>query len=323
MNCIAIVSYITAGVGVLSFYFTSLLTPFLFLMRTFGIQYYIIRKDDEKTRAIIKKIQNTTINSITLFQCGNFYPSGFFINYNCAGYYNYVDVYDSVSAELHILTTVKYFNSIFETEKPSISFAENSTPSLSTQTLTIYLRTGSYTNIYYTKLRINVNDLKPLEQQADIVDSIYAKFNEKRRGVFFIYGVTGAGKSTIGVLVANKLNGTFCHTFNPSDPGDTLQHILRDSDPTEERPTIILLEEVNTLIRAVHNETIQRHKNVLTCIRDKSTYNTFIDDLILYKNVLIIMTSNETKESIDSLDTCYLRKGRIHGYYSMTEALPL
>ena len=323
MSCIAIVSYITAGVGVLSFYFTSLLTPILFLLRAINIQYYIIRKDDEKTRAIIKKLQTTTVNSITLFQCGNFYPSGFFINFNCVGYYNYVDSYDSVSAELHILTYHTYFQTLFETEQQTIVFTENSKPKLSTQTLTMFLRTGSYTNIYYTKLRINMTDLQPIAKQVEVVDSICSVFSTKKRGVFFIYGVSGAGKSTIGVLVANKLNGVFCHTFNPTEPGDTLQHILRDSDPTEERPTIILLEEVNTLIHAVHDNTIQRHKNVLTCIRDKSTYNTFMDDLILYKNVLIIMTSNETKESVDSLDPCYLRKGRVNEYYSMMEQLPL
>jgi len=38
---------------------------------------------------------------------------------------------------------------------------------------------------------------------------------------------------------------------------------------------------------------------------------------------VIIMTSNESKESIDALDPCYLRKGRVDGYYSMTEIISL
>ena len=141
--------------------------------------------------------------------------------------------------------------------------------------------------------------------------------------MFFIHGISGAGKSTIGFLVAHKVNGTFCHTFNPTDPGDTLSSLIRDSVPTDDSPTIILIEEVNTMIHALHDTKIQKHKNVTTCIHNKSTYNTFMDDLIFYKNVVIIMTSNESKELIDGLDTCYLRKGRVDGYYSMMEVMSL
>ena len=84
---------------------------------------------------------------------------------------------------------------------------------------------------------------------------------------------------------------------------------------------IVLLEEVNTMIRELHENRIQKHKNVTTCIHNKSTYNTFMDDMILYRNVIIIMTSNEDKSSIDAIDPCYLRSGRIQGNYSMPEAL--
>jgi len=325
ITCITIASYVTAAIGVLSFYFTSFLTPFLLLFHVIGINYYIIRKDDDKTRAIVKVLQKTSMNSITLFQFGNLYPSGFFINFDCVGYYNYVDLYDGVSTEIYILTSASYFEKLIKFEKTSISFSDKSSSKsvLTTQTMNIYLRTGSYTNIFYTRLRIDIHDLEPRGQQSDVVDSICKRFTEKRRGVFFIHGVSGVGKSTVGLLVANKLTGTFCHTFNPTDPGDTLQHILRDSDPTDGRPTIILLEEVNTLIHAVHGGTIQQHKSITTCIRNKSTYNTFFDDLILYKNVLFIMTSNETKEAIDLLDPCFLRKGRVDEYYSMMETLTI
>ena len=84
---------------------------------------------------------------------------------------------------------------------------------------------------------------------------------------------------------------------------------------------MIVIEEVNTLIHSIHEGNIQRHKNITTLIYNKSTYNTFMDDLILYRNVIIIMTSNEDKSTIDALDPCYLRAGRIQWNYSMNEAL--
>ena len=322
MSYIAILSYLTAALGVCSF-FTSLVTPLLFALQILGIQYYIIRKDDEKTRAIAKVLQKTTLTSISTFQCGNFYPSGCFVGSCCAGYYTYSDTFEGISVEIHLFTTPAYFKTLFHCEQVSVSFTDKKASTGPSQPLTIYSRTGSYTNIYYSRLRIDIQDLEPRGQQAEVVDSICSKFVHKRRGVFFIHGTSGAGKSTIGLLVANRLKGTFCHTFNPSDPGDTLPNILRESEPTDEHPTIILLEEVNTLIHEIHDATIQKHKNITTCVHSKSTYNTFIDDLILYKNVLFIMTSNESKESIDALDPCYLRKGRVDEYYSMMDTLTL
>lgn len=331
MTCFAFISYITAiGFGLLSV-ISSLLTPFLFLFQLGGVRYYIIRRDDEKTRAISKILQNTTMNSITLFQSGNFHPYGYFMNWKCAGFYNYTNSYDNISPEIHIFTTVKHFNTLFETEKVSVSFAVNkkitdaSTTAASTtapiQSMTIYSRFGSYTSIFYSRFKIDVEHLEPCGQQGEIVDSICKAFSEKRRGVFFIHGISGAGKSTIGLLVATRLKGTFCHTFNPTEPGDTLPILLREMEPSTDKPTIILIEEINTFIRAIHNETIPRHKNITTCIRNKSTYNTFMDDLFLYQNVIIIMTSNESKDTIDALDPCYLRKGRVDEYYSMMNVL--
>ena len=322
MSCFAI---ITAGFGLASF-FTPLMTPFLLLFRLIGLNYYIIRKDDEKTRTISKALQKTTMNTITLFQCGNFYPSGYFIGWRCTGFYHYMESFEGVSPEIHMITTPFHFTTISESEKMAVSFntdTSTKTEQPASKSMTIYLRSGSYMGIWYSRMRIDIRDLAPKGQQSDIVCQIGENFEKRRRGVFFIHGVSGAGKSTIGLLVANRLNGTLCHTFNPTEPGDTLQCVLRDSDPTDEAPTIILIEEVNTLIRNVHEETIHKHKNITTCVYNKSTYNTFMDDLILYRNVLFILTSNESRESIDALDPCYLRKGRVNGHYSMMETLDL
>ena len=261
MSYISLLSYVTAALGFCSFFS---LTPFLFALQAIGIQYYIIRKDDEKTRAIAKVLQKTTFNSISTFQCGNFYPSGCFFGSRYAGYYTYSDTFEGISVEIHMFTTPAYFKKLFESEKVSVSFTDKTTTTTITQPLTIYSRTGSYTNIYYSRMRLDIQDLEPRGQQAEVVDSICSNFTKKRRGVFFIYGTSGAGKSTIGLLVANRLKGTFCHTFNPSDPGDTLPNLLRESEPSDEHPTIILLEEVNTLIHEIHNATIQKHKNITT-----------------------------------------------------------
>ena len=314
------IAYFTAiSFGLLSFCST-LFTPLLFLMRIIGYQYYIIRNDNEKTKSISKKLQLLTYNSINLFQCGSLMPSGCFVNMRCSGYYVHNMFLDTISVEIHLITTPAYFQTLFESERTAISFkttdqSATEKPILTTdesaKTLTIYSRVGSYTNLFYSRLRIDVQDLESRGQQTEILDSIYKQFMKKRRGAFFIYGVSGAGKSTIGLLLACQLKGTYCHTFCPTDPGDTLTLLIRDTEPTDDKPTIILIEEANTMIHTIHNETFVRHKNTTTLIYNKSTYN------------ILIFTSNEDKATIDNLDPCYLRQGRVDNYYSMLEPLDI
>jgi len=302
---------------------TPLIIPILFFLYSIGIKYYIVRNDNEKTRAIVKSIQKTALSSSTTFQCGTFYPSGYFVNRNCIGYCDYNDAYEGVNAIIYIVTTPAYFEQISASEQVTISFSTNDTNKENTSavqkksSMVIYTRCGTYSGIYYSRLRTDIHDLDPLGKQREIVDDICQRFMSERRGVFFIQGASGVGKSTIGFLVAKRLSGVFCHTFNPTDPGDTLALVAREADPSNERPTIILLEEANMMIRSAHEGTVPRHKNITTCVRDKITYNSFMDDLRFYKHVLIIMTSNESKEDIDLLDPCYLRKGRVEEYYNL------
>ena len=329
MNLFTQLTYLTGGFGLLSM-FTPILTPILFMLRIFGINYYTIRNDEERIRLVIKYLQKNTTSSQIIYQYGNCFPSGTFISWNCVGYYHYASQREGGTGEVHIICSKDAFAKITEGPKVSPVFKQAVTETKEvkeaaeneTFPLMIYGREGGFTNLFYSSMNLDLQGLEPRGQQKEIVDDICQKFEEQRRGVFFIHGISGAGKSTIGLLVAKRLKGTFCHTFNPTEPGDNLHLLLRDTCPSEGSPTVIVLEEMNTIIHHIHEGNIQRHKNITTLIQNKSTYNTFMDDLILYRNVLIIMTSNENKSIIDTLDPCYLRAGRIHGNYSMNEALP-
>jgi hypothetical protein len=326
MSLVSNLSYFTGGLGILSL-FAPILTPLLFLLKICGINYYTIRNDEERVRAAIKVLHKNTISSTIIFQYGNFFPSGTFIGFYCIGYYTYANSREFGSSEVHIITTKDSFLKLVESTKVTSVFAKDKPideimkEEMEKEPLLIFGREGGYTNLFYSRLRLDVQGLEPKGQQKEIIEDICKIYKEKRRGVFFIHGISGAGKSTIGLLVAKKLNGTFCHSFNPTDPGDTLHLLLRDTEPSDETPTVIVLEEVNTLIRHVNEGVIEKHKEITTLIHNKMTYNTFIDDLILYKNVIIIMTSNEDKQTIDLLDPSYLRKGRVDEYYTMMEVL--
>ena len=91
----------------------------------------------------------------------------------------------------------------------------------------------------------------------------------------------------------------------------------------EEAPLIIVLEEVDILINNIHESTVRQNKDVPTSVHDKTTWSSFLDDMIFYKRLIVIMTSNTSKESIDALDTSYLREGRIHANYTMPNKLSI
>jgi hypothetical protein len=110
------------------------------------------------------------------------------------------------------------------------------------------------------------------------------------------------------------------------DPGDQIGYLinLMSSDSGDDDvPIIIVLEEADCIIQAIHKNTVILNKEVPTSVYKKTTWSTFLDDMIFYKNVILILTSNMSKDDIDSLDNAYLRKGRINASYSMNTPLQI
>lgn len=173
--------------------------------------------------------------------------------------------------------------------------------------------------MYYSDFKIDLSSIVPLGDQRMVMDDIIDKYKETKRVTAFVQGVTGSGKSTLGLLIAKELKGSYCHDFNPSEPGDSFKGFLRDSRGDSEIPSpiVIVMEEIDTLIKNIHEGSVQRHKNVTTSVHNKASFNTFLDDMVFHRNVILILTSNKKKEDIDALDLSYLREGRVNAYYDM------
>ena len=294
--------------------------PILFLLQQIGIRYFIVRNDEDKVKSVYKILEKKTVASKFSFQYGKLYPAGIFLGWNCIGYLTSNDRNSGASAEIHIFTTNSFFNKII-TEEAVIPRFEGK-PS-DQQNLKVLSKSGSYTNTYYSSRSLEVSSFLPQGDQAMITREIIDLYRKKRRVTVFLNGICGAGKSTIGLLIAKELKATFCHTFNPFSPGDFLHSLVRDAETEAENPLVVVIEEVNSLIRVIHEDKNILHKDVRTHVYNKSTFNTFLDDMPLFNNVILILTSNESKETIDLLDPCYLRKGRVDLYYSMMTPLVL
>lgn len=295
--------------------------PLLFLLYFVKVGYFIIQNDEEKIKRIFRFLEKNTISTRISFQYGKVYPSGYFIGWGSAGYYTMGNRNEGSSSSVHIFTTRAFFDRLvandeitLDTSKPASDIVKEK------ESITLYGRAGNYMSLYYTRRTLDVSDLVAQGDQVHILADIMKQYKKKGRATVFIQGICGTGKSTLGLLLAKELKGSFCHTFNPTTPGDSLHNLVREAEDfsdEDKKPLIVVIEEVNTLIRQIHANEIGLHKNIQTSVYNKSTYNTFMDDMMLYKNIVLILTSNESVEEVNALDPCYLRKGRVDAWYSM------
>jgi hypothetical protein len=318
---------IMAGIGFISQY-TPILNIMIILLKVFGLSTFRVRKDRDRIKGMLKVLDSETRSSSTIFEYGKARPGGTFVGWNCFGYYSDTGGRDDAEGEIMLFTTEAYFKKILDkssTDCSSVTFEHTISHSpKAKQEVSIWARRGSYESLYYSRLKVDLSMITPMGEQAYVVEDIMEKYRVKERLIVFIHGVTGAGKSSIGLLLAKELKGHYCNKFNPIEPGDNFQSMLRDIDieeDDEKPPLIIVMEEVDTMIETVHRGEVPTHKKVTTMIRNKSSYNTFFDDMIIHTKVIFILTSNKSKDEIDKLDTCYLRQGRINAYYTMMKPL--
>lgn len=316
------------GIGLLGQFIPIYYISVLFL-RLVGCQSYRIRRDKDRIKGITKVLEKETISTALVWEFGRVRPGGYFFGRECFGYYSDAGC-DSEVEIIICMSPTKFQKLMDETvvECNTLSFdlvPPNKRLPMNKKSLLVWSRAGSYTNVYYRSMQIDVSNIEPIGEQVDIIDDIVRRYKKRSQLTIFIHGVTGAGKSTLGLFVAKQLSGLYCHTFNPTDPGDTFENLLRDTetiDGEEERkPLVIVIEEANKMIRAAHTEDIHLHKNVMTQVKSKGTLNTFLDNMMFYRKVILIMTSNESKEDVDVLCNSYLRVGRVHACYSMMKAL--
>jgi hypothetical protein len=297
------------------------------IIRVLGFSLYIIRKDRDTIKSVLQILEKETLSSSTVYELGKQRPSGMFLGWRCFGIYSDSSSdYDS-SPEISIYTTEAYFNHCMKKSKTDTFFfaAEpvKGVPTKDEQRIKMWHRRGPYTSMYYHSVKIDVTDIRPMGAQGPIMEDIVNLYRRNKRATVFVHGVSGAGKSTLGLLVAKELHGTYCHDFNPTEPGDSLMSLLRDTDTDndENGPTVIVLEEVDAMIKSIHAGSVQKHNKVTVSVHNKTTFNTFLDDMVFNRNVILILTSNAGREEIDRMDPSYLRRGRVDAWHSMMEVL--
>jgi DNA replication protein DnaC len=282
----------------------------------FKIKKYVITGDKELTNSIMKKITNHIFYTEVSHINGRNQPSGYFIGKK---YYGYIEIKDGTTIELY--TKEETYNILMEqeeVEKEELEIDLDVKPKPVKNKINVFIRKGTYRNFYYSSIRLDLSHINPIGQQQSVIDSIKNIYNKTGRASIFINGIAGAGKSTIGYLLAKELNGAYCHTFNPTEPGDYLSNLMVDIK-IDDDPVIIVIEEVDVLIKKI-DKGFDKNGEIPIEIYNKTTWNNFMDDLIFYK-IILIFTSNTSKKELDKIDPSYLRQGRIDEYFYMDTSI--
>jgi len=203
----------------------------------------------------------------------------------------------------------------------------------SKQMTDFYNRIGScYYSLSYTKVSKDISNRYIIQEgtkQAYIVKDIVENYNKTNRDIeinmkgkkrfsnVFIFGNPGSGKTVITMLVAHLLKASYCDEFDPTDPGDNLPNLLEYVEVSKDHPLVIVINESDVMIHKVHYNLIERHKNIPISVSNKTQMNKFREKIEFFPNILLIETSNVSKETIDTLDPSYLREGRIDKVYNL------
>jgi hypothetical protein len=210
-------------------------------------------------------------------------------------------------------------------EEPEEGKEHGSKDRKSKKAVTLLVREGTFGWFDYTQTSFYPPTMKATAPQQGVLEKLLASFdeldvsgeNKKQYCTALLTGLPGAGKSSVPLILANELLKSkegvyFVDNFNPTDPGDSFDKLYSHIEPTKEKPMIVVLEEVDNIIRRL-KEGIPSHKSSPILIQDKPGWNSFFDNFGKgrYRNVFFVMTSNKPQEWFDGEDPSYFRKGRV------------
>ena len=278
--------------------------PFI-LVKLFGFQLYQIKEKSSIT-SILNKINLSSIST------DNDKPSGFFFGKWFIGIlYEKLTNYGEEKAEIWLLIKPNIL-------KLLLTGQENK--SHNNDQISLWSRSGNFWHINYVSRLFECSSMIPRKDQKDCIEIIVDNFKKKKTSVNYLSGDPGCGKSMIGILLAKELEGSLVRTFSPIDPGDNIENLYSIIEPTEDKPLIIVLDEFDIILDKIHHG-VQPHKTIPIQIRDKVTWNQFLDDinLGLYPNVIVILTSNISPGTVKTIfDPSYIRPGRIDNFFSLS-----
>lgn len=179
------------------------------------------------------------------------------------------------------------------------------------------MKRGWYGNIHFRPRDVDINNNNFNKTQEKLYENIMKFYNKNNYAKIFISGEIGKGKTYFSYLLAKYLKCFLCDGFDPTEPSSTLENVYSSVDHKYNEPLIVLIDEVDIILNKITQTEPLYHKKYPIMIKNKIDWNSFLDRIEygLYKNLILILCSNKTKEEIDNTyDKSFLRDGRINIY---------
>ena len=273
-----------------------------------GFRFYTVYNVNTQ-RIIMSKVNYSTKKD------ENNRHTGYFIGKSCVGYHN-----ESERLLICICTEKEFQNMKMQKTMPSTSETDIVGDDVSKkgedQCINIYYKNNHIEFVYYKSRMFNVSRFKSLPHQENVIQQITKTYNSSynKSVVCLIHGEPKTGKSMVSILLAKQIKAYYCKTYNPTDPGDSIDTIYNTCNPSLENPLVILLDEIDITLGKIHKQSLNTHNNkVLTEVSDKITWNQFLDNISIgfYPFMIIVMTTNMHPEKIKKeYDSSYIRSNR-------------
>jgi hypothetical protein len=165
-------------------------------------------------------------------------------------------------------------------------------------------------------------------QSAAVVDGIVSAFRATDpasgrslgQNRFVLCGKPGIGKSTVPRLVTERLkrtNDTYLYTLNPCTPGESIVKARDYAGLCTEDLCVVVIEEFDCVLDRLGKVHVGE-TTATAMVTDKQSWNNMMDYIAYVPNVLLIMTTNRSKEELrDLYDASLTRDGRVSAFFEM------
>jgi hypothetical protein len=241
--------------------------------------------------------------------------SGFFCGWPYLGWLQNSERFvGNIDRQIYIFTTQGTYDSLTADPNPPPSEGD-------IKKITILENTSMYYAPSYKPRVITIVKVPNMEQQRciDMVMHTYDTIGNKRNVTVFLHGGVGTGKSMTTLFIANAMQAQHTKDLKPSSPGMSLKTIYAAANPSPHEPLVLVLEEVDILLKRISEVELPAHKLLQATVTDKTGWNSMLDDIDngLYPFMITILTSNKTPDDINAMDPAYIRPGRVHAYFEM------
>lgn len=198
--------------------------------------------------------------------------------------------------------------------------------------LRILQPTSAWVGDRFREMKINVFPVAK-KWQLDVFEQVKNTSNNRIRlwqtpgSITLLQGPPGTGKTEAAKVIAAKMNATLVPDFDPTRAGHWLASIVKIAEPTEEKPLVIVMDEVDSIIKKIlEGESFANQvKWLFLQVYNKKSWNQLFDNLHKnFEHIHIIMTSNTTIDDLkrvygDKWDASLLRIGRIDNVITVGE----